>query len=59
MVTERLWKADDTGKCCLNCRRGPEAHEGKRCPLTRAFRRFVMRGGELVEVSAKPVMETR
>lgn len=57
---------DETGYC-LNCRRSRETHssdgmcsirvtEGSRRPAT--LRRFVTRGGELVEID-QPVRETR
>lgn len=33
---------------------------GERCPIEpRALRRFVTRGGELVEINAPPARETR
>ena len=55
------WQPDEAG-CCLNCRRGLDAHtsEGLCRPVEqKTRRRFVTRGGELVEVSAAPVRETR
>lgn len=54
------YQPDETG-CCLNCRRSREAHlEEGRCPLEqKTRRRFVTRGGEMVEVNAGPVRETR
>lgn len=61
METVRRFTPDETGYC-LNCRRGREAHllEGQ-CPVgtTPTRRRFVTRGGELVEVNAAPARETR
>lgn len=57
----KRWTPDETGGCCLNCRRGPEAHAGELylCPVgARTLRHFVNRGGELVEVESV-VRETR
>jgi hypothetical protein len=54
----KRWTPDETG-CCLNCRRGLEAHSEGLGPVgPRTLRHFVNRGGELVEVESV-VRETR
>lgn len=56
--TVQRYTPDETG-CCLNCRRGRDAHVEGQCPIEqKTRRRFVTRGGEPVEIE-QVVRETR